>query len=109
MYLDSTLGVNLDDSLSIMVYNLETTGDDSWINFMTQMVCVEDSEIPLYELISDGLEQDIMENAHSILNNPIDEEMKSLGYNLNEIEHVKVTRSLNGDFFIFGVLEVSLL
>lgn len=106
-FLDSSLGINLDDSLSVLVYNMESSGDDSWINFMTQMVEVEGSTFPLYEIIEDTLENDLSENAHDLLNNPLDQFMISMGYSINKILKVKVTKTIYGEVYIFAILEVS--
>lgn len=106
-YLDSYLGINLDDRLSIMLYNMEWQGDDSWIHFMTQIVKSDDTEYILHELIDDLTETELSEQVSDMLNNAIDNYLHQYEMVIDSIVDVNIKKMPWNDISVHCVVEVS--
>ena len=104
--LDSYIGFSLDDRLSVLLYNMEVTGDNSWIDFLTQSITAEDSSFHLYEFTEPELEEEIAEQVGIILNNPINDHVRGLGYEINRMEAVNVVKTPHNGLTVYGLLEV---
>lgn len=106
MYLDSQIGMQLDDDLSIRLYNQEMYGDDVWSDFLTQPIVTDKEDSPLYDLLTDEDERDIVEQIPFKLNNPIDEEMTSLGYYAKQIVKARVVFAPGNEIIVICLVEV---
>lgn len=106
-HLDSTIGLNLDDTKSILLYNMALDGDDPFIEFMTQQVPFDSGHANLYELISTVLEEDIVADTTEYLNNPVDSYLALMGYSIERIYRVKVLKGENSDIRIYCLAEVN--